>query len=178
MKFFQIIFTLILFASFTACSSVDVSRDYDTTYNFSELKTYKWHHRKREPKQVKNRPVAKQIDGIIERILTERGMVKSDDEKVDFLINYQAAIDGKLKALNYSVTVGYGGYGGWMHGGTGTTITSYDEGTLALDIVDAEKDELIYKAIAKVDMKDMEYDKTEMFNYIIGEMLSSFPPQN
>ena len=57
-------------------------------------------------------------------------------------------------------------------------ITSYDEGTLALDIVDAEKDELIYKAIAKVDMKDMEYDKTEMFNYIIGEMLSSFPPQN
>jgi hypothetical protein len=115
---------------------------------------------------------------MIEKILAERGMVKSDEDEVDFLINYQAAIDGKLKAQNYIVTVGYGGYGGWMYGGTGTTITSYDEGTLALDILDADKNMLIYKSIAQIDMKELEYDKTEMLNHIISEMLSGFPPGN
>jgi hypothetical protein len=178
MKYFKILFAFILFVSFSACSSLDVSSDYDTTYNFSELKTYKWHPRKREPKQVKHRAVVKQIDGMIEKVLADRGMIKTDNEEVDFLVNYQAAIDGRLKAANYTVTVGYGGYGGWMHGGTGTTITSYDEGTLALDILDAEKNMLIYKSIAKIDMKEMEYDKTEMLDHIINQMLSGFPPGN
>jgi len=157
---------------------MDISHDYDTTYDFSELKTYKWHHRKREPKQVKHRVVAKQIDEIIENIMTDRGMTKSDAEEVDFLINYQAAIDGKLKAQNYIVTVGYRGYGGWMYGGSGTTITSYDEGMLVVDILNAKTNELIYKGMAKVDMKDMANDKNEMLNYIITEMLNNFPPEN
>jgi hypothetical protein len=103
-------------------------------------------------------------------------MVKSDDEKVDFLVNYQAAIDGKLKAQNYVVTVGYGGYGGWMYGGTSTAVSSYDEGTLALDILDSERNELIYKAIAKIDMEELDYDKTGMLKSIIGQMLKDFPP--
>ncbi len=178
MKSTLIIISVLFAMMLSACSSLDVSNDYDTTYSFSELKTYKWHHRKREPKQVKHRAVVKQIDEIIESLLAEKGMIKSDNEKVDFLVNYQAAIDGKLKAQNYVVTVGYGGYGGWMYGGTGTTITSYDEGTLALDILDAEKNELIYKSIARIDMKEMDYDRTEMLNHIISSMLNDFPPDN
>lgn len=178
MKSTLIILSILFSIVVSACSTLDVSSDYDTTYNFSELKTYKWYPRKKEPKQVKYRAVAKEIDEIIENILAEKGMVKSDDEQADFLVNYQAAIDGKLKAQNYVVTVGYGGYGGWMYGGTGTTISSYDEGTLALDILDAEKNELIYKSIAKIDMKEMNNNKTEMLNHIIGKMLQDFPPQN
>lgn len=177
MKFIQIILTLLIFTSFFACSTMDISYDYDTTYDFSELKTYKWHHRKRAPKQVKHREVAKHIDSVIEDIMTDRGMIKSDYEEVDFLINYQAAIDGKLKAQNYIVTVGYRGYGGWMYGGSGTTITSYDEGMLVVDILNAKTNELIYKGMAKVDMKDMVNDKYEMLNYIITEMLNNFPPK-
>jgi hypothetical protein len=178
MKFIQIIIALFIFISFSACSTMDISHDYDTTYNFSELKTYKWHPKRREQKQVKHRLVAKQIDEIIENLMTVRGMTKSDDEEVDFYINYQAAIDGKLKAQNYSVSVGYVGYGGWMYGGSGTTITAYDEGTLVVDLIDAKNDELIFKGIAKVDMKEMKDDKVEMLDYILTEMFNGFPPQS
>ena len=178
MKSIMIILSLILFISFSACSTMDISHDYDTTYDYSQLKTYKWHHRKRAPKQVKHREVAKHIDGVIVDIMTDRGMTISDDEEVDFLINYQAAIDGKLKAQNYVVTVGYRGYGGWMYGGSGTTISSYDEGMLVIDILNGKTNELIYKGLAKVDMKDLAEDKYTKLNYIIEEMLYSFPPKN
>jgi len=169
--------SLILFISFSACSTMDISHDYDTTLDFSELKTYKWHHRKRPPKQVKYRDVVKHIDGVIVDLLADRGMTFSDDEEVDFLINYQAAIDGKLKATNYVVTVGYRGYGGWMHGGSSTTISSYDEGMLGIDILNGKTNELIYKGLAKVDMKDMAEDKYTKLTYFIEEMLIDFPPQ-
>ena len=178
MKSIQIIFALLIFISFSACSTMNISHDYDTTYNFSELKTYKWHHRKREPKQVKHRLVAKQIDEIIENIMTDRGMTISDQEEVDFLINYQAAIDGKIKAQNYVVTVGYRGYGGWMYGGSGTTISAYDEGTLVVDLLDAKTNELIFKGFAQVDMKDLVDNKIEMLDYILNEMFAKFPPVN
>ena len=93
-------------------------------------------------------------------------------------VNYQAAIDGKLKAQNYVVTVGYRGYGGWMYGGSGTTISAYDEGTLVVDLLDAKTNELIFKGIAKVDMKEMVDNKVEMLDYILTEMFASFPPDN
>ena len=42
----------------------------------------------------------------------------------------------------------------------------------------SSKNELIYKSIAKIDMKEMNNNKTEMLNHIIGKMLQDFPPQN
>ena len=92
--------------------------------------------------------------------MEKRGYTKSDNP--DLLVNFNAILQDKTKVSTTSAPPPmYGGYGGGYYGyrgsaygawggygyGTETRVSQYTEGTFNIDIVDAEKHQLVWEAV-------------------------------
>ena len=73
---------------------------------------------------------------------------------------------------------GYGGYGypygGYGYGSHGV-VTTYTEGTLVIDIIDAGTNELVWRGSAVSPMSDETYDAKDI-NKAVEKILEEFPP--
>ena len=78
------------------------------------------------------------------------------------------------------MTYGYG-YGHWggYYGGSNVTVTNYTEGTLLIDMIDTEKNQLVWRGTV-VDVIDgagaSTQEKQDYLDYIVKEVLADFPP--
>ncbi len=148
-----------------ACSSLEVSQDYDQSYNFSNLKTFNWRTAPATgaPKGTRspmllNSLTEQKIRRAIERQLTAKGFQKQQGNP-DFLIDYYLGVQSK------SVRGG-GRYGSWR----------YDEGSLVLDFIDPKTNELIWRGRAADWVEDTEVMDEAEINDVIKQMLAKFPP--
>ena len=90
--------------------------------------------------------------------MEKRGYSQSDDP--DLLVNFNAILQDKTKVRTTSAPppmhggyygyrgggYGYGGWGGYGYG-TETHVSQYTEGTFNIDLVDAEKHQLVWEAV-------------------------------
>ena len=170
----------ILLAALTgACTSPKVGYDYDRGANFSRYHTYAWVSGAQEAtgdRRLDSSLVDARIRTAIERELQAKGYLASSNASPDFLVAYHAGMKDLLKGAS---TQNY--IGDRVHG-TFTTISdiqAYNEGTLLIDIVDAESHQLIWQASAQADV-DQSLDPKERdarVNDIVRVMLLHFPPQ-
>jgi hypothetical protein len=79
-------------------------------------------------------------------------------------------------------TYGYGAgswWGGYWGGGmTTTTVRTYTEGTLILDVIDGERNELIWRGSASktIDEMDSPEQREKTVQEAVGKLLKDFPP--
>jgi len=127
--------------------SPPISVDYDTNYNFSKLRSYAWVVPK-ESLKVTTLDNRRQINAI-ETILSRKGFEKTTEFKnADFLLKTHTVTDKKTDVDAFFRTWGYYPFYhplGWPHRGTTTVAREYEIGTLVLDIVDANKKEVIWR---------------------------------
>ena len=92
-----------------SCGGIHVSRDYETTTDFSTLKTYHWNADfLRAEKQTKdNDPLLNtRIHSAIDRKLNSKGFVLSAGTDTDFIVSYHTdtrprlTTDGSSRLLN------------------------------------------------------------------------------
>jgi hypothetical protein len=176
---------LVALLGLVACSTVEVSTDYDKTADFSKYSTFKV----MPAKEIKSDLVRDRIEGAITTQLTAKGL-KLVSDNADLLVAYHARLDKQTQldttSFGYGWGGGWGGYYGPMaygpYGGMGTTTTTVREipvGALFVDLVDATRKEMVWQGVASatLDPKATADDKDYRVNNAVKKMFSSFPPK-
>ena len=184
---FRQLLLLLCIASVAGCSPIKISTDYDPAVVFSDLRTYDW-----IPDVLKNPPVQNsildsRIRFAVERQLAAQGYKKASPETADFHLAYHLTTEEIRSVQTDYYDSGY--YGGGRRGRRGvgyggvsraeTYVTSYEEGTLVLDLVDPETKKLVWRGIAQgeIDQFGSPEARQEQIDKAVGLMLEKFPPQ-
>ena len=170
MKTLKFIPLLLLFV-FTSCSTVKVVSDYDSQTNFSKYKTYAFYKPGIDKAKISDLD-KKRIMREIKANLTLKGMTIS--EKPDFLISIFTKERERIDVYNNNY--GYWGYGyGPWYGGT--SVSSSTEGTLFIDFIDTNKNELFWQGIGVGDLVLSTVEKKEArIKEIVTKILAQYPP--
>ena len=178
------LFSLITLFLFTWVSAFgqDVRYNFDKDADFSKFKTYKWVDLKDATKL--NDILDRNVKDTIDAELATKGLTKTDDDKADLYVGYQAAVGQEKQFSSYSTDWGYGG--GWARGGwygtssgmtTGQTSTIY-VGQLAFDMYDSANHSLVWRGLASktLDAKAKPDKQQKNLAKAVKKMLKNYPP--
>jgi len=158
----------------------DTRYNFDSQTDFSKYKTYKWVDIKSDkPDELTDR----QIRAALEAELAKKGLTKIDADNADMFIGYQTAIGTEKQVNSFDTGWGYGpGWRGYGYGGSGmstsTTSTLY-VGTLALDMYDPAKKELVWRGTATktLDTKAKPEKREKNLQKAVAKLLKNYPPK-
>jgi len=154
------------------CSTLDVNVDYDDSYSFSGVKSFKVVH---NVKEGENTLVNDRITAAIESELEKKGYVKSRDADLVFVYHYNVKDKTDIRT-DYQM-VGYGGfgYGGAMIAHTNTY--NYTQGTIIIDALNPKTKKIVWRSVGTLELQEKETpkEKREYVNKIIQKMLASYP---
>ena len=156
--------------------------DYDKSVDFSNYKTFAW-----MPQATLKNAGNYQISPLMEQRVREavntqlqaQGMAMADTSTADVLLNYHASVDTKIDVD--TVNVGYSAR--WNYWGMGyntqTTTREYDVGTLILDVIDRQSNQLVWRGAreGRLIKKQSPEQRTEAVNKAVATILSGFPPE-
>jgi hypothetical protein len=171
--------TLIILITLTSCSSVRVSSDYDTQANFSQYKTFAFYKKGIDKASVSDLD-KKRIMRAIESELRAKGMTKSDNP--DILISIFTKTRERINVNNTNFGWGWGwGWGWrnpWLWGNQNVNVNQYTEGTLFIDFIDKEQNELVWQGIGSGALRIKNPEKKEArIKLFVKEIIDKFPPE-
>ena len=173
LKTFLLLFALALFAS---CSSVRVATDYDQNANFNEYKTFAFFKPGIDKAEISDLD-KKRILRAIETEMLAKGFTKSEDPAM--LVSIFTTAQERVDVYN-NYGWGWGPWGPWSpYGGYygGNTLSRSTEGTLYIDLIDADKKELVWQGQGTGYLaKDVERKQVRI-NEIVNEIMAEYPPQ-
>ena len=163
-----------------------VTADYDTQYDYSQLKSYAWVLPKEEAKSKVSTLDNRRQTNAIETILNRKGFTKlADGSDADFLLRTHTITDKKTDVDTFFNAWGYHPFAihhpiGWPHQTSSTVVREYKIGTLVLDIVDPVKKEVIWRGSVSRKLgvyKNRTPEERDTIALTNAEfMLESFPP--
>ncbi len=163
---------LVFFLS--SCSSVSVKTDYDREIDFQKYKTYAWTEREVPDDALAQNPLVKRrVQTAVNATLRSKGYSLVEREQADFVVVIHAGIKERMRVQDYGR---YGWYDPWWgpYGGR-VEVSYYEEGTLVVDIVDAQKEELVWRGMGtgivkkRVDPDKMQKDIDEDVRAILAD---------
>lgn len=160
-----------------ACSGISVSHDYDPQVDFSGLRTYAWHVAPSGTPAVDSL-THQRIVRAIDDALASRGFRKVEDPNPDFKVHAMASVRERIDTQPVTVGVGYG----WGHGYAGARtvmeVTSYEEGTLIVDVISPGSKNLIWRGTARaaVDRDRTPEEREGRIREAAFKILEKFPP--
>lgn len=169
-------------ALITGCSSISVSRDYDSTADFSALKTYAWKYDV-QPKtghaRVDNDLVDQRVRDAVDAELSSKGFLKAPESGADFLVAYFIEYKQRISGNTWTFGVGSGFYDGFGGVGINTAISDYDEGYLTLDIIDRKTSKTIWRGVGRRSSYESSNPEkvTRIINKSTSRILKDFPPK-
>ncbi len=165
----------ILLLVLTSCSSVRTASDFDKNVDFTQYKTFAFFKTGIDKVEVSDLD-KKRILRAIEDELVAKGFTKS--ENPDLLVNIFTKAREQVDVNQFNSGWGYGWGYGWnpyMWGGR-TTVSSYTEGTLFIDLIDAKKKELIWQGEGSGVLTQNTGDKEKRIREFVAEILEQYPP--
>jgi hypothetical protein len=164
---------------FTACSTTKVTVNYDRTLDFATFHTYSWAralgpaeaaHLGGRPQPAPDPLVAKQIVAAVDAELRKKGLTRVDargDLEVHFQTNVSRGYD-----------VASSGYGPRLGRGT-AQLRAVGVGSLVVDLVDARKKELAWRAVASdnLDPEISPADRESRIAEVAEKIFRDFPPR-
>ena len=163
-----------LILALLACS-VTLAQDVTTNAmpgtDFTKYHTYKWVTI--QGASYPNQILDTQIKNSIDSQLAAKGLTKTDTDKADLYIGYQASIDQE-KQWNAYGTGGGLRWGGGMANATSSTISI---GTLVLDMYDPTTKQLVWtgRATKTLDPKANQEKKQKNLDKAMAKLLKNFP---
>lgn len=166
----------------TACTTLTVQTDYDTSYNFSKLKTYAWLENKSPSDDIRinNSLIIKRVVNAVNNNLQSRGYTLVSRDKADFFVNWFGFIQNRIQQETIDTYYTHSGYTTtWAYSGFSRTYTyEYQEGTLIIDILDSKSGQLVWRGTAQDYLAENETPEkiTERINRTVAGVLANFPP--
>ncbi|MDP3312958.1 DUF4136 domain-containing protein [Lutibacter sp.] len=158
-----------------SCSSVRVESDYDTNTDFSKYKTYAFYKKGIDKVEISDLD-KKRILKAVESELESKGFTKS--EKPDLLVNIFTKSREKVDIFNNNSM--HFGWHPWYYGPNfGMHISKYTEGTLFIDLIDANKKELAWQGIGSgaLNTTGNVAKKEERIKEFVAEIMAKYPPE-
>jgi hypothetical protein len=173
--------TAVLSALLLPCiaAAQKIKSGYDKSADFSSFKTYAWTQAQPSPIQPL---VATIIVANIDRELSARGLRKVEKDP-DLLVAYYAGAN--VQSAFAQTDPGYLSTGGipppnatmWTGSLPATALPQVVKGTLVIDLADARKQQLVWRASAEA---KMDYEKRskiyDTVNKVIPKMFEKYPP--
>ena len=152
-----------------ASAQQQVSVDYDTTFDFSKIKTFSVQIATSWNDSISEQRVL--VD--IQAALTAKGWTSVAPGKGDATVLLHGATQDK-KALNAF----YAGGGPWGWGGGVGTVTTqeYTVGTLVVDIYDTSTKKLLYRGTASDEVGSTAKKDQEKMEKATNKLFYNFPP--
>ena len=174
-KLFKTIPLLAVLIMVTSCSSVRVAADYDKNVDFSNYKTFAFYKTgidKAEISDLDKRRILRAIE--VEMI--GKGFTKS--ENPDILVSIFTKSREKVNIYNN----GWGPYGygwGWSpyYWGNYNTVSTSTEGVLYIDLIDANKKELIWQGVGTGYLTQNMEKKEERIKEFVKSIFEKYPPE-
>ncbi len=179
MKLKTIIGLIVATTMLFSCATVQVQTDYDTQANFNNYKTFGFYKPGIDKVEI-NDLDKKRILRAIDKTMQEKGFTKS--ENPDLLVNIKTKAE---KSINVYQNTGFGyGYGwGWYNpigwGGFYGYNTTYQtvDGVLYIDLIDAQKKELIWNGTGRAALVEGPEAKEARIQEMVSAILLKYPPQ-
>lgn len=166
----------LLIVTAAACSSLQVTSDWDHTVDFSKYKTFAL----REGTKISDSLIEQRIERGIVSQLEAKGLRRVENN-ADLLVYTHVRVSNQ-RQIDYN-TFGYGGWygwGGWRTGGWGTTTATVRDipvGTLIVDLVDAPKKALVWRGTATDTISsDPNSRSQEKVDQALAKVFATFPP--
>lgn len=167
----QFLVTAVAILLFSSCASVRVSSDFDREANFPNYKTFAFLKEGIDKVEISDLD-KKRILRSIEAELTKKGLTLNS-ENPDILVNFFTKERERQEVYN---NIGFGWGWGPFGFGTGYNISNpITEGTLFIDIINAEKKDLIWQGKGVGTLSD--YNKDERISQFVAEILKQYPPK-
>ncbi len=171
-----ITFTLLLlgFFTLTSCSSIKVATDYDKEKNFDQYSSFAFYKPGIDAAEISDLD-KKRILRAIERELVAKGMVKNNNPNLLVSIFTESRENINIYQNNFGYGWGWNPYF-WGPGGF-NSVSSNVEGTLYIDLIDAQENELVWQGLGTGILSlDME-KKEEKINEIVNKIMEKYPPE-
>ena len=190
-RFWRIIAVLII-SIFVCGAKMKVHSTFDPKASFTGLKTYAWSHdpvEKSGDPRVDDPILNARIKDAIEDRLAANKYEKLESGNPDFLIQYHASLDDRMKIsdmnsyYNISPSVGavgfYTNYNAWSYVGGVTDVKYYAIGSLALDVIEPRSKQPIWRGIAQAEVqkKDSTTKRQKRLEKAVKKILKEFPPK-
>ena len=166
-----LLLTIFLGVLLTSCASVSVSSDFDREAHFPQYRTFAFLKEGIDKVEISDLD-KKRILRSIEAELTKKGLTITDNNP-DVLVNFFTKERERQDVYN---NIGFGWGWGPFWSSTAYNISSpRTEGTLFIDIINAEKKDLIWQGKGVGTLSN--YNKDERINQFVAEILKQYPPQ-
>ena len=175
----KILSILLLALVVTSCSSVKVAADYERSTNFNDFKTFAFFKPGIDKAEI-NDIDKRRILRAIESELLARGYTKS--ETPDLLVSIFTKSNQRVDVYNNywgAGAWGWGGFGpgwGWGWGWNQPMVSTRTEGQLFIDLIDADKKELIWQGQGTGYLTRNVEKKEERIKEFTYKILEKFPP--
>ncbi|MGB3607437.1 MAG: DUF4136 domain-containing protein [Psychroserpens sp.] len=180
---------VVLLAMFlSSCSSVKVATDYDLNTSFTEYKTFAFFKTGIDKAEISDLD-KRRILRAIETELMAQGYTKS--ENPDILVSIFTKAQQRVDVYNNNW--GWGGFGGWGWGGFGPgwgwggfggwgmnqpMVSTQSEGTLFVDLIDANKKELIWQGMGTGMLTQRSAERKEKkIKEFVSKIMEQYPPE-
>jgi hypothetical protein len=175
---------VLLFVAFVAgcVSTPRVTSDMDPSADFSKYRTYAFY----SPLAVESKgyatPATQLMRDAVRREMDARGYVY-DERDPDLLVNMNAYLERRTDVYS-TPEMHYGMYYSYRHNtyiavpywGERTDVRRYTEGTMNVDLVDAERNRLVWEGIAVGRMARMQPEqRAERIHMTIAEIFARYP---
>ena len=165
---------ILLVLVMTSCSSVKVATDYDREVNFNQYQTYAFFKPGIDKAEISDLD-KKRILRAIDSEMQQKGLTKS--ENPDVLVSIFTKTKENVNIYNNPYGYGYGwGWHPWYWGAGHNTINRTTEGTLYIDLVDADRKELVWQGMGTAALASKVDKKQERINEIVREIMEKYPP--
>ena len=173
--FLLALFTLSLCASSASAQKVEV--DFDRNVDFTKFKTYAW---RRHPVMEADPELRQSVGAEIARMgvssaLLDRGFLPADVGTPDFYVTGFGTRANKSEVTG-SVGGWYSSSAYWAQGWETVMVRNFVEGTLVIDIVDGETNELVWRAYCKGVVRDPR-KRDKVINKALEKAFKKFPPK-
>ncbi len=175
-KLFKTVPVILVAILISSCSSVKVVSDYDKDVNFSAYQSFAFYKTGIDKAEISDLD-KKRILRAIESQMLGKGFTKS--ENPDLLVSIFTKSREKVNVYNGPYGYGWGWqpyYWGGFWGGYGPTVTTSTEGMLYIDLIDAEKKELVWQGVGRGYLTLNREKKEERIKEFVDKIMATYPP--
>ncbi|WP_346882922.1 DUF4136 domain-containing protein [uncultured Algibacter sp.] len=180
-KLLKLLPLLALLIVVSSCTSVRVAADYDKDATFTEYKTFAFFKTGIDKAEISDLD-KRRILRAIESELLAKGFTKS--ENPDLLVSLFTKSQQRVDVYNNSWGNGAWGWGGWGGFGPGwgwgwnqPSVSTTTQGTLYVDLIDANKKELIWQGMGTGYLSRNVEKKEERIKEFVTKIMEKYPPE-
>lgn len=159
---------------------VQAGADYSTSIDFGRYTTFTWDEPDDrpmgDPRLENNELFEDRLHAAVAFELSRSG-IREANSGPGLIVHHHATVRNRVDVYEADAEAGYSSTGY----GEGTQVVQYDQGTILVDLADAETKDLIWRGWAQFDIGRALSDPdlmVEAINEAITEMFKEFPPRH